>query len=148
ETNESYVPYVVETSIGLDRTFLAILSNAYQEEKLEDGSERIVLKIPPFLSPIKIAVMPLVKKDGLPEKAREIMDQLKLNYMCQYDEKDAIGRRYRRQDAIGTPYCITIDYDSLNDNTVTIRERDTMQQERIAIEKITAIVDKKLRSIS
>ena len=148
ETNESYVPYVVETSIGLDRTFLAILSNAYQEEKLEDGSERIVLKIPPFLSPIKIAVMPLVKKDGLPEKAREIMDQLKLNYMCQYDEKDAIGRRYRRQDAIGTPYCITIDYDSLNDNTVTIRERDTMQQERIAIEKISAIVDKKLRSIS
>ena len=118
------------------------------EEKLEDGSERIVLKIPPFLSPIKIAVMPLVKKDGLPEKAREIMDQLKLNYMCQYDEKDAIGRRYRRQDAIGTPYCITIDYDSLNDNTVTIRERDTMQQERIAIEKISAIVDKKLRSIS
>jgi len=148
ETNESYVPYVVETSIGLDRTFLAILSNAYQEEKLEDGSERIVLKIPPFLSPIKIAVMPLVKKDGLPEKAREIMDQLKLNYMCQYDEKDAIGRRYRRQDAIGTPYCITIDYDSLNDNTVTIRERDTMQQERIAIEKISAIIDKKLRSIS
>lgn len=148
ETNESYVPYVVETSIGLDRTFLAILSNAYQEEKLEDGSERIVLKIPPFLSPIKIAVMPLVKKDGLPEKAREIMDQLKLNYMCQYDEKDAIGRRYRRQDAIGTPYCITIDYDSLNDNTVTIRERDSMQQERIAIEKISAIVDKKLRSIS
>jgi len=148
ETNESYVPYVVETSIGLDRTFLAILSNAYQEEKLEDGSERIVLKIPPFLSPVKIAVMPLVKKDGLPEKAREIMDQLKLNYMCQYDEKDAIGRRYRRQDAIGTPYCITIDYDSMKDNTVTIRERDSMQQERIAIEKITAIVDKKLRSIS
>jgi glycyl-tRNA synthetase len=144
ETNESYVPYVVETSVGLDRTFLAILSHAYTEEKLEDGSERVVLKIPPMLAPIKIAVLPLVKKDGLSEKAREIMDGLKIDHMCQYDEKDAIGRRYRRQDAIGTPYCITIDYDTMKDNTVTIRERDSMLQERISIEKISEIVDKKL----
>jgi glycyl-tRNA synthetase len=147
DTNESYVPYVVETSVGLDRTFLAILSYAYTEEKLEDGSERIVLKIPPILAPIKIAVMPLVKKDGLPEKSREIMDKLKMNYMCQYDEKDAIGRRYRRQDAIGTPYCITVDYDTMKDDTVTIRERDSMKQERIPIEKISEIVAKKINPI-
>jgi glycyl-tRNA synthetase len=147
ESNESYVPYVVETSIGLDRTFLAILSYAYNEEKLKDGSERVVLKIPPVLAPIKIAVLPLVKKDGLAEKAREIMDALKTDYMCQYDEKDAIGRRYRRQDAIGTPYCITIDYDTMNDNTVTIRERDSMLQERIAIDKISEIVNKRLKPL-
>jgi glycyl-tRNA synthetase len=147
ETNESYVPYVVETSIGLDRTFLAVLSHAYNEEKLEDGSERIVLRLPPVLAPFKIAVMPLVKKDGLTEKSREIMDNLKLDYMCQYDEKDAIGRRYRRQDAIGTPYCITVDYDTMNDNTVTIRERDSMKQERIPIEKISVIVSERLKSV-
>ena len=147
ETNESYTPYVVETSVGLDRTFLAIISHAYTEEKLDDGSERVVLKIPPVLAPIKIAVLPLVKKDGLSEKAREIMDILKLDYMCQCDEKDAIGRRYRRQDAIGTPYCITIDYDTMNDNTVTIRERDSMLQERIAIDKISEIVNGRLRPL-
>ena len=145
ETNESYVPYVVETSVGLDRTFLAILSYAYNEEKLEDGSERVVLKIPPILAPVKAAIMPLVKKDGLPEKAREIIDRLKQDYMCQYDEKDAIGRRYRRQDAIGTPYCITVDYDTMKDNTVTIRERDTMKQERIPIEKISEVIGEKLK---
>ncbi|MFA6925351.1 MAG: glycine--tRNA ligase [Bacteroidales bacterium] len=144
ETNESYVPFVVETSIGLDRTFLAIMSYAYNEETLEDGTTRVVLKIPPILAPIKLAVLPLVKKDGLPEKAREIMDVLKYNFMCQYDEKDAIGRRYRRQDAIGTPYCITIDHQSLHDNTVTIRYRDSMLQDRIAIEKISEIVSEKL----
>jgi glycyl-tRNA synthetase len=144
EINESYVPYVVETSIGLDRTFLAVLSYAYQEEKLEDGSERLVLKIPPILAPTKVAVLPLLKKDGLPEKAREIMDKLKMQYMCQYDEKDAIGRRYRRQDAIGTPFCVTVDHQSLEDNTVTIRERDSMQQERIAISEIQSIVQEKL----
>jgi len=144
ETNESYVPYVVETSIGLDRTFLAIISHAYNEETLEDGSTRVVLKIPPILAPIKVAVLPLVKKDGLPEKAREIMDSLMFDFMCQYDEKDAIGRRYRRQDAIGTPYCITIDHQSLEDNMVTIRYRDTMQQERIPIEKISEVVGEKL----
>jgi glycyl-tRNA synthetase len=140
ETNESYVPYVVETSIGLDRTFLAVLSHAYREEKLEDGSERVVLSIPPVLAPNKVAILPLVKKDGMPEKAREIFDRLKYDYMCQYDEKDAIGRRYRRQDAIGTPYCITVDHQTLEDNTVTIRERDSMQQDRINIDEIAQVV--------
>lgn len=136
ETNESYIPYVVETSIGVDRMFLAILGNSYTEETLADGSQRVVLKIPPVLAPYKVAVLPLVKKDGLPEKAREIMDMLKMKMMCQYDEKDAIGRRYRRQDAIGTPYCITVDNQSLEDNTVTIRERDTMLQKRVSISEI------------
>ncbi len=146
EINESYAPYVVETSIGLDRMFLAIMSHAYTEEKLEDGSERIVMKLPPFLAPNKVAVFPLTKKDGLPEKAREIMDGLKQDYMCFYEEKDAIGKRYRRQDAIGTPYCITVDHQTLEDNTVTIRERDTMKQERIAIDKISGIVGGRLKS--
>jgi len=144
ETNESYVPYVVETSIGLDRMFLAVLSHAYKEETLEDGSERVVLNIPPILAPIKVAVLPLVKKDGMPEKAREIMDKLKFDFMCQYEEKDAIGRRYRRQDAIGTPYCITIDQETLENNTVTIRERDTMKQDRIPVENIANIVAQRL----
>ena len=144
ETNESYVPYVIETSIGLDRMFLAVLSFAYNEEKLEDGSERIVLRIPPVLAPIKIAVLPLVKRDNMPEKAYEIMNVLKFDFMCQYDEKDTIGRRYRRQDAIGTPYCITIDQQTFEDNTVTIRERDTMKQVRVLISKISEIVNEKL----
>jgi len=143
ETNESYTPYVVETSIGLDRMFLAVLSSAYKEETLEDGSVREVLNIPPILAPIKIAVLPLVKKDGLPEKARQIMDVLKPSFMCQYDEKDAIGRRYRRQDAIGTPYCITIDHETLQNNTVTIRYRDTMVQERIACDHISSFINQK-----
>lgn len=147
ETNESYVPYVVETSIGLDRTFLAVLSYAYKEEKLEDGSERVVLNIPPVLAPVKAAVLPLVKKDGLPEKAREIMDQLKLDFMCQYDEKDAIGRRYRRQDAIGTPYCVTVDHQTLTDGQVTIRERDTMKQERVPVERISEIISQRLKTV-
>ncbi len=145
EINESYVPYVVETSIGLDRTFLAVMSHAYTEEKLDDGSERIVMKFPPVLAPIKAAVFPLVKKDGLPEKAREIFNQLKYDYMCQYDEKDAIGKRYRRHDAIGTPYCITVDHQSLEDNTVTIRERDSMAQDRIAIDEISGIIAKRIK---
>jgi glycyl-tRNA synthetase len=136
ETNESYIPYVIETSIGVDRMFLAVLGNSFTEETLPDGSQRVVLKIPPVLAPYKVAVLPLVKKDGLPEKAREIMDLLKMKMMCQYDEKDAIGRRYRRQDAIGTPYCITVDNQSLEDNTVTIRERDTMLQKRVSISEI------------
>lgn len=145
ETNESYVPYVVETSIGLDRTFLAILGNAFCEEKLEDGSERTVLRIPPVLAPVKVAILPLVKKDGMPEKAREIMDLLKYDYYCQYDEKDAVGRRYRRQDAIGTPFCVTVDNQTLEDNTVTIRYRDNMQQDRVAIADLYNIVREKLR---
>ena len=145
ELNESYVPYVIETSIGLDRTFLAVLSYAFKEEKLEDGSERVVLNLPPVLAPYKVAVLPLVAKDNLPEKAREIMDSLKSDFMCTYEEKDSIGRRYRRQDAIGTPYCITIDNQTTEDNTVTIRDRDTMQQERIAIDKIAEIVNRKIK---
>ena len=139
--NESYVPYVVETSIGLDRMFLAILSAAYQEEVLEDHSERIVLKLPAALAPSKVAVLPLIKKDGLPEKAKEIFRELKHDFMAQYDTKDAIGRRYRRQDAIGTPYCITVDHKSLEDGTVTIRERDSMKQERISTTDIKRILE-------
>ena len=136
ERNENYVPYVVETSIGLDRMFLAVFSNALTEEVLEDGSSRIVLKLPPALSPTKVAVLPLVKKDGLPELARSIVDELKWSFSTNYDEKDAVGRRYRRQDALGTPYCITVDHQSLEDQTVTLRERDSMKQERIAIKDL------------
>lgn len=136
EENKSYVPYVIETSIGLDRMFLAIMSAAYTEETLEDGSERTVLKIPAALAPYKVAVLPLVKKDGLPEKSREILADLKFDFNCQYDEKDAIGKRYRRQDAIGTPYCVTVDYDSLEDNTVTIRDRDDLSQIRVSIDEL------------
>jgi glycyl-tRNA synthetase len=145
ETNESYIPYVVETSIGLDRTFLAILSASYQEETLtkEDGTTdtRVLLRIPPQLAPVKVAVLPLIKKDGLPEMARKIMKELQIDYNCQYEEKDTIGRRYRRQDAIGTPFCITIDHQSLNDNTVTIRHRDSMEQERVDITNLPKIID-------
>ncbi|MEZ7971046.1 MAG: glycine--tRNA ligase [Cyclobacteriaceae bacterium] len=141
QENESYVPYVVETSIGLDRMFLAILSSAYQEEVLDDHSERIVLRLPAALAPSKVAVLPLMNKDGLPEKAQEIFKELKYDFMAQYDVKDAIGRRYRRQDAVGTPYCITIDHQSLEDDTVTIRERDSMRQERIPISDITRILE-------
>ena len=133
ERNENYVPYVVETSIGLDRMFLAVFSNALTEEVLEDRSTRTVLKLPPALAPTKVAVLPLVKKDGLPELARSIADELKWSFSTNYDEKDAVGRRYRRQDALGTPYCITVDHQSLEDQTVTLRERDSMKQVRISI---------------
>jgi len=145
QLNKSYVPYVVETTIGLDRMFLSILTYAYTEEKLDDGSTRVVLKIPAILAPTKATVLPLTKKDGLPEKAREIMDELKLDYNCAYDEKDAIGKRYRRQDAIGTPYCITIDHQTLEDNSVTIRDRDTMEQERVPIDKLSELIKLKLK---
>ncbi len=149
ELNDSYIPYVVETSIGLDRMFLAILSKSYRKEKLEDGTERDVLAIPAPLAPYKVAVMPLTKKDGLPELARKIIDGLKFDFNCQYDEKDSIGKRYRRQDAIGTPYSVTVDHQSLQDNTVTLRNRDTMQQERVEIEKLNSIIQKvvSLRSL-
>lgn len=144
EINENYVPYVIETSIGLDRMFLAMLSTAYKNEQLEDGSERVVLSLPPALAPYKAAVMPLTRKDGMPEKAREVMDLLKFDFNCQYDEKDSPGKRYRRQDAIGTPYCIMIDHQTLEDNTVTIRDRDTMQQERVSIDSLNGIIAKKV----
>ena len=133
QTNESYTPYVIETSIGVDRMFLSVMCHSYCEEKLENGETRVVLKLPAALAPVKLAVMPLVKKDGLPEKAREIINNLKFHFNCQYDEKDSIGKRYRRQDAIGTPYCVTVDHDSLNDGKVTLRFRDTMEQERVNI---------------
>jgi glycyl-tRNA synthetase len=136
QENVSYVPFVVETSIGLDRMFLALLSSSLMVETLDDGSERTVLNLPPALSPYKVAVLPLVKKDGLPEKARGIVEDLKFSFNCQYDEKDAIGRRYRRQDAIGTPYCITVDHETLSDNQVTIRDRDTMKQDRVPIDMV------------
>jgi glycyl-tRNA synthetase len=144
ELNENYIPYVIETSVGLDRLFLAILSSSYKEETLEDGSKRVVLSIPPALAPYKVAVMPLTKKDGLPEKAREIVDSLKFDYHCQYDEKDSIGKRYRRQDAIGTPYSVTVDHQTIEDNTVTIRDRDTMEQERVSITELAKIIDEKV----
>ena len=141
QTNESYTPYVIETSIGVDRMFLSIMCHAYDEEKLENGETRVVLKLPAALAPVKLAVMPLVKKDGLPEKAREIINDLKFHFNCQYDEKDSIGKRYRRQDAIGTPFCVTVDHDTLNDNCVTLRYRDTMKQERVAISELNSIIE-------
>ncbi|MCQ2350689.1 MAG: glycine--tRNA ligase [Paludibacteraceae bacterium] len=141
ETNESYTPYVIETSIGVDRMFLSIMCAAYNEEALENGETRVVLNLPPVLAPVKAAILPLVKKDGLPEKAREIMDGLKFDFKCVYDEKDSIGKRYRRQDAVGTPFCITIDHDTLNDGCVTLRYRDTMKQDRVKIEELHALID-------
>ena len=141
ELNKSYVPYVIETSIGVDRMFLSVLCSSYEEQKLENGDSRVVLHLPAQLAPVKVAVLPLVKKDGLPDKAREIINSLKFNFNCQYDEKDSIGKRYRRQDAIGTPFCVTVDHQTLEDNTVTIRHRDSMQQERVAIADLEQIID-------
>jgi len=141
---KKYTPYVIETSIGLDRMFLAVFSQSLNIEKLSDGTERTVLKIPKILASNKCAIFPLVKKDGLPEIASSLKDQLKLKYNVIYDEKDAIGKRYRRQDAIGTPYCITIDHQTNEDNTVTIRDRDSMVQERIPIENIESFLSQSL----
>lgn len=140
ELNESYVPYVIETSIGVDRMFLSVMAGSYCEEQLPDGETRVVLRLPAALAPVKLAILPLVKKDGLPEKAREIMDMLRFDFKCQYDEKDSIGKRYRRQDAIGTPFCVTVDHDTLTDNCVTIRFRDTMEQKRVAISDLAQII--------
>ena len=144
ETNNNYTPYVVETSVGLDRLFLAVFSNSLKEELLEDGSTRTVLKLPTVLAPTKAAVLPLVKKDGLPEVAKRIIDELKWDFNVAYDEKDAVGRRYRRQDALGTPFCITVDHQTLEDQTVTIRNRDTMHQDRVAIADLKSIIDKEV----
>ncbi|MBD1433154.1 glycine--tRNA ligase [Sphingobacterium sp. DN00404] len=143
EINQNYVPYVVETSIGLDRLFLTVLANSLVEEDLsteEKKDSRVVLKFHPTIAPVKAAILPLTKKDGLPDKAREIMAKLKLDFNVQYDEKDAIGKRYRRQDAIGTPFCITVDYQTLEDNTVTIRHRDSMEQERVPATDLRNII--------
>jgi len=142
EENKSYVPYVVETSIGLDRMFLAVFSNALEDETLEDGSIRTVLKLPAVLAPTKATVLPLIKRDGLPEIAKQIVEDLKWDFNVAYDEKDAVGRRYRRQDANGTPFCITVDHDTLKDNTVTIRHRDTMEQKRVQISELRDIIKK------
>ena len=144
ELKENYTPYVVETSIGLDRMFLAVFSNSLQEETLEDGSSRTVLRLPAILAPVKIAVFPLIKRDGLPELAKQIIEDLQWDYNVFYDEKDAVGKRYRRQDANGTPFCVTVDHQTLEDKTVTIRHRDTMEQERIAISDISDLVSKSL----
>jgi len=143
EINESYIPYVVETSIGLDRMFLAVLSSSFCEEKLEDNNSRTVLKIPDFLAPYKLAVLPLVKKDGLSEIATKIFDNLKVHFNVAYDEKDAVGRRYRRQDAIGTPICLTVDHDSAKNDTVTLRFRDSMEQIRVPISDIKNEINKR-----
>ena len=144
ERNESYTPYVLETSIGLDRMFLAVLSHSLQEEQLEDGNSRTVLRLPAVLAPTKVAVLPLVKKDGLAELARDLVADLKWDYSTAYDEKDAVGRRYRRQDALGTPYCVTVDHQTLEDQTVTLRERDSMEQIRVAVKDLPQLLDEKL----
>lgn len=141
ETNANYTPYVVETSVGLDRMFLAVFSNSLKEETLEDGSVRTVLQLPSVLAPTKAAIFPLVKKDGLPEIAHQIIDDLKWDFNVSYDEKDAVGRRYRRQDALGTPFCITVDHQTIEDQTVTIRHRDTMKQDRVKISDLNAIIE-------
>lgn len=141
ETNTSYVPYVVETSVGLDRMFLSVFSKSLVEETLEDGSTRTVLRLPSVLAPTKAAVLPLIKRDGLPELAQEIIEELKWDFNVAYDEKDAVGRRYRRADALGTPFCITVDHQSLEDKTVTIRHRDTMKQDRVAIADLKNIIE-------
>ena len=144
QENKSYTPYDIETSIGVDRMFLSVMCHSYCEEQLENGETRVVLKLPAPLAPVKLAVLPLLKKDGLPEKAREIVNDLKFHFNTHYDEKDTIGKRYRRQDAIGTPYCVTVDHDTLKDNCVTLRFRDTMQQERVNIDQLRGIIEDKV----
>ena len=142
----NYIPYVIETSIGLDRMFLLTMINAFEEQDLSTDDKqdsRTLLRLHPCLAPIKVAIFPLTKKDGLPEKAREIMNSLKLDFNCIYEEKDAIGKRYRRQDAVGTPFCVTIDHQTLEDDTVTIRHRDTMEQQRIEIKELQSLIESK-----
>ncbi len=144
EENKSYTPYVIETSIGVDRMFLSVMCHSYEEEQLPNGETRTVLHLPAALAPVKLAVFPLTKKDGLPEKARQIVDDLKFHFICQYEEKDQIGKRYRRQDAIGTPYCVTVDHQTLEDNTVTLRHRDSMEQQRVNISDLRSIIEDKV----
>ena len=144
QSNESYTPYVLETSIGLDRMFLAVFSKSLIEEELADGSKRVVLKIPKILAPKKIAILPLLKKDGLPELSKKIIEDFKWDFNTVYDEKDAIGRRYRRQDALGTPFCLTIDHQTLDDGTVTIRDRDSMVQQRMTVDEVKTKIKNEL----
>lgn len=143
QTNEKYLPYVIEPSVGVDRLFLAILSNAYENEQLEDGEMREVLHLVPQLAPIQVAVLPLVKK--LSPQAEELMASLGEDFRVDFDEAGKIGKRYRRQDVIGTPWCITFDYDSLEDESVTVRDRDTMEQERVKISELTNYINNKIR---
>ena len=143
ETNEKYIPYVIEPSLGADRMTLAVLCNAYDEEKINDDDTRIVLHLHPVLAPYKVAILPLSKK--LSEKSLEIYKELSKDFMCDYDESGSIGKRYRREDEIGTPYCITIDFETLEDNKVTIRDRDTMEQERIYIKDIQNWLNNKIK---
>ena len=147
EINQNYIPYVVETSIGLDRTFMMLISEAYEEQDLSNGDKhdsRALLRLPARLAPIKLAVLPLTKKDGLPEIARSVMEDCKASFRCFYEEKDTIGKRYRRMDAIGTPFCVTIDHQTKDDQTVTIRYRDSMEQERIPVSQVRNIVEKQI----
>lgn len=146
ERNEKYLPHIVETSSGLDRMTLAILDNAYTEEQMEDGTERVVLKIKPAMAPIKAAIFPLIKKPELQEVAEKIYKDLLSSHMVEYDESGSIGKRYRRQDEIGTPFCITVDFDSLNDACVTVRDRDTLQQDRVKIEELPALLNERINS--
>ena len=148
KSGSSFIPYVVETSIGLDRLFLSVLSSCYVEEKLDDGSNRVFLNLPFEISPVKCAVLPLNDKDGLSEKSLDIFDMLKYKFNCQLDSKDSIGKRYRRQDAIGTPLCITVDYDSIEDNSVTVRNRDNMSQERVKVDNLISFIDDKTSLIN
>ena len=141
----NYIPYVIETSIGLDRMFLAVISQAYEEQDLstpEKTDSRVVLHLPAKLAPIKLAIFPLTKKDGLPEIAEKIMEECRPHFRCFYEEKDAIGKRYRRMDALGTPFCVTVDHQSLTDGTVTIRHRDSMEQERVKMSEVRELVMK------
>lgn len=134
ETNEKFIPYIIESTYGLDRTVLAVLCQAYEEEKIAEGDVRTVLHLHPAIAPYKMAILPLSKK--LSDKANDLYTKLSKKFMCDYDEAGSIGKRYRRQDEVGTPYCITVDFDTLEDNTVTIRDRDTMEQIRININEI------------
>ncbi|MBN2864309.1 MAG: glycine--tRNA ligase, partial [Bacteroidales bacterium] len=148
EKGVSYIPFVIETSIGVDRMFLQVITASVRDEEIkkDDGSTdtRVVMRLPSFLAPVKLAVMPLIRKDGLPEIAEKIVQDLRFEFNCQYDDKDSIGRRYRRQDAIGTPYCITIDHQTVEDNSVTIRYRDSMEQERVSIKSLKNIIAEKV----
>ena len=142
ETNERYVPYCIEPSLGVERTVLSFLCNAFEQEEIGEGDVRTVLKLHPFLAPYKIAVLPLSKK--LADKAEEIHERLSKKYMCEYDEAGSIGKRYRREDEIGTPFCITVDFETENDGSVTIRDRDTMEQVRVKIDELEKWLDEKL----
>ena len=144
ETNETLVPHVIEPTFGVERTILAVLDSAYTEEKLEGDDSRVVLKLSKHIAPVKIALLPLMKKGGMPEKAKEVFDLLKSSFVCQYDQTGSIGKRYRRQDEIGTPYCVTIDHDTLEKGSVTVRDRDSMEQETVQIEELSSYFQEKL----